>query len=86
MTQINTEEFARIVCPPEEQVSMAFLPSSGTGMALMETVFVAGFLVGRLWRNTEAIERAINSRRVNCPHLHAAWGFPSDHPGSRLST
>jgi hypothetical protein len=55
-------------------------------MALMETVFVAGFLVGRLWRNTEAIERAINSRRVNCPHLHAAWGFPSDHPESRLST
>ena len=51
MTQIKTEELARIVCPPGKQASMAFFPFSGTDMVLMGTVFVAGLLVGIFWRN-----------------------------------
>jgi hypothetical protein len=51
MTQIKTEELAHIVCPLGKQASMAFFPFSGTDMALMGTVFVAGLLVGIFWCN-----------------------------------
>jgi hypothetical protein len=51
MTQIKPQELARIICPPGKQISMAFLQVSGADIALMGTVFVAGLLVGILWRN-----------------------------------
>jgi hypothetical protein len=51
MTQIKTDELVRIVCPPGEQASMTSLPFSGTEMALVGMVFVAGLLVGRFWRS-----------------------------------
>jgi hypothetical protein len=49
MTQITTEELARIVCPPDEQASIASLPFPD--LAVMGTVFTAGLFAGRLWRN-----------------------------------
>lgn len=49
MTQIKTQELARVVCPPGKQASMAPLPFPE--MVLMGTVFVAGLLVGMFWRN-----------------------------------
>jgi hypothetical protein len=49
MTQIKTEELARIVCPPDEQASIASLPFPD--LAVMGTVFTAGLFAGRLWRN-----------------------------------
>lgn len=49
MTQIKTEELARIVCPPGEQASIASLPF--LDLAVMGTVFMAGLLAGRFWRN-----------------------------------
>jgi hypothetical protein len=51
MTQIKSEELARIVCSPGEQASMASRPFSGADMALMGMVFVAGLLVGSFWRS-----------------------------------
>jgi hypothetical protein len=49
MTQIKTEDLARIVCPPGEQASMTFLPFPDP--AWMGIVFVTGLLIGRSWRN-----------------------------------
>jgi hypothetical protein len=49
MTQIRTEELARIVCPPGEKASIASLPFPD--LAVMGTVFMAGLLAGRFWRN-----------------------------------
>lgn len=54
MTQIKTQELARIVCPLEGQASMTFLPISGADMVLMGMVFVAGLLLGRFWRNGQS--------------------------------
>jgi hypothetical protein len=51
MTQIKSEELARVVCPLGEQASMASFPFSGADMALMGMVFVVGFLIGRFWRS-----------------------------------
>lgn len=49
MTQIKTKELARIVCPPGEKASIASLPFPD--LAVMGTVFMAGLLAARLWRN-----------------------------------
>jgi hypothetical protein len=49
MTQIKTEELARIVCPPDEQASIASLPFPD--LAVMGTIFMAGLLAGGFWRN-----------------------------------
>ena len=55
MTQIKTDELARVVCPPGEQASMASLPFSGADMALMGMVFVVGLLVGIFWRSGQGL-------------------------------
>ncbi len=51
MTQITTQELARVVCPREQQSSMvpgAFLNSE---IAIMAVTFALGLVVGRLSRN-----------------------------------
>jgi hypothetical protein len=60
MTQIKTDELARIVCPPGKQASMTSLPFSGADMALMGMVFVAGLLIGRFWHNGQGRRKAID--------------------------
>jgi hypothetical protein len=58
MTQIKTEELARIVCPPSEQASMTSPPFPD--LALMGMVFVAGLLIGRFWHNGQGRRKAID--------------------------
>ena len=48
MTQIKTDELARIVCPPGEQASMTSLPFSGADMALTRIVQVITEASGRI--------------------------------------
>ena len=49
MTQIKSEELARIVCPPDKQTSMA--SSLFSEMTLLGMVFAAGLLVGSFWHH-----------------------------------
>ena len=50
MTQITTQEIARIVCPAERPTSMVLSPVSGFELAVLGGVFAVGVVVGGLRR------------------------------------
>jgi hypothetical protein len=51
MTQITTQELARIVCPPAQQSSMVPPVLANLDMAILGATFAVGIVVGRVWRN-----------------------------------
>ncbi|MFQ5801617.1 MAG: hypothetical protein ACE5JQ_01810 [Candidatus Methylomirabilales bacterium] len=51
MTQITTQELARVVCPPERKSSMTSALLSNSEVALLAATFAVGLVVGRSWRN-----------------------------------
>lgn len=53
MTQITTQELARVVCPREQQSSMAFPLFSNPEVLLLAVTFVVGLVVGRSWRTSK---------------------------------
>ncbi|MFQ5779028.1 MAG: hypothetical protein ACE5IP_13560 [Terriglobia bacterium] len=51
MTQITTQELARVVCPREQQSSMASAAVSNFDVAVLGATFAVGLVIGRSWRN-----------------------------------
>ncbi|MFQ5903316.1 MAG: hypothetical protein ACE5JO_06465 [Candidatus Binatia bacterium] len=51
MTQISTQELARVVCPPEQQSSMGSATLSSFDVTLLGATFAVGLVVGRFWRS-----------------------------------
>ena len=51
MTQITTQELARVVCPPKQQPSMAPAALLNSEMAMLGAAFAVGLVVGKFWRN-----------------------------------
>ena len=47
MTQITTQELARVVCP--QQSSLGFGGLSSSEIAVMGAIFAAGLVIGRFW-------------------------------------
>jgi hypothetical protein len=50
MTQITTQELARIVCPREQQSLKGAIALSFPEMAIVGMAFVGGLVVGEIWR------------------------------------
>ena len=50
MTQITTQELARVVCPPVQESSMFSPAVASLDMAILGATFAVGMAVGRVWR------------------------------------
>jgi hypothetical protein len=58
MTQVSTQELARVVCPREQQSSMSPVSVSRADAALLGATFAAGLLLGKWSRRRPTSPRA----------------------------
>jgi hypothetical protein len=51
MTQITSQELAKVVCPQAQKTALFSAGISGLEAALIFAVFLSGLGVGKYWRN-----------------------------------
>ncbi len=51
MTQITTQELARVICPSEQQPATASAAVSKADVALLGATLAVGLMAGRFWGN-----------------------------------
>ncbi|HXV80181.1 MAG TPA: hypothetical protein VEG60_09915 [Candidatus Binatia bacterium] len=53
MTQITSEELARVVCPQAQKAALFSAGISGLEAAMIFAVFLSGLTVGRYWQKPQ---------------------------------
>lgn len=54
MTQISSQELAKVVCPQAQKAAVFSAGMSGVEAALIGAVFLSGWAVGKLWQKPQS--------------------------------